>query len=235
MKRKTPDTIDELARERWILKVGSSLGGHLDKEISYLEQRGLVLERASSSNIEIVEEDKHVFISMRPPGSEKKSHVYKMFKLNNTYKFPKDNFVSYLSGFTLEKNHILFKPLKKNLQRLFEAGVMEKYPGKNMFFDYDNLMKPFDPPTDPVVLTLTHLQAGFMIWLCAVLIAILSFFGEIIFYHLTMQIKRIRGKIKILQKRKKRMKKLKHRRKRRKVEPMKHISAMMIQELERKM
>lgn len=149
--------------------------------------------------------------------------------MNNTYKSSKDNVFSYLSGFGLQKNHVLYKPFKKALQRLFEAGVMEKYPGKNMIDVFSNQIAIHDPQKDLKVLSYTDLKAGFVLWFCAVLIAIFSYFGEIIYFKCTLLIKRIREKIKKNQmKQKKVMKKIKNQRKMRKVEVMKSESLKIV-------
>lgn len=167
-----------------------------------------------------MEDDENVYLNQRFPGSEKKSQLYKIKNSEKVVKFSRDNAFTFLEGFTLEKNDVLFKPFKKVIQRLFEAGILEKYPGKNAVnVNKENNIKIHDTQKKLVNLSLTHLQAGFVIWLSFVMIAIVSFFGEIFHHQFKL---RIRGRV---QKQIEKLQKIKMisktQRKMRKIEPMK--------------
>lgn len=77
MRKSTPDSIDGLARERFILKgVGYDV---FHREMSDLERRGLVLDRMSDPNYEEI----NVHLRPRFPGSEK--NMFKFKAMNNKY------------------------------------------------------------------------------------------------------------------------------------------------------
>lgn len=102
-------------------------------------------------------------------------------------KFLKDNIIIHSSGVSSPRDVPQFKMFKTNLQSLFEAGIIP-YKLKAAKFSYyyelhgSNFKVAEDPPKF-MPMNFTLLEAGFVIWLIAVAITILVFFGEIIFFH----------------------------------------------------
>jgi hypothetical protein len=132
---------------------------------------------------------KHVSASERMKTSKKFYINY--FHENTQYplKFAKDNLANQKLGFRMFKNEILYPFFKKNFQRLFEAGIFKVF-GKKLT-EVQNI-NDFSPYTGERVtvepLSMSILQAGFVIWLIAVFICILVFFGEIFHYKLSQKI-----------------------------------------------
>lgn len=127
----------------------------------------------------------------RYPGSEWKNLAYDFLFLNISVKYSKDDYKLRSSGFGMPKNHILFKIFKTKIQQLVESGIMShKYDvDKHMFahFDVNNPKSEIkiheeDKQLEP--LTLTHLEAGFVIWIVTVIASIFVYFGEIITHRI---------------------------------------------------
>lgn len=214
MRREAPDTIDELAEERYMYRLNGAVPTMLfPAKFSELTKRGLIIyNRDKASKMYFYQKD--INFLPRFPGSEKKPHqMYKMDGSNHTFKLSKDNLLVMPTGIGSQRHNVLFKPFKKAIQRLFEAGITQHFPGANFFDNYSK--KTFtvhDPKKELAPLSLEDLKTGFVIWLCAVLIAIFSFFGEILYYQCSLKIKRIQKRIKNNQKKKMRKmkKKLRH-------------------------
>lgn len=91
-------------------------------------------------------------------------------------------------GLTIEKNSIFYKPFRKAVQRLFEAGITNKFPGKEQYQQHERYLMEHIHETDShfgVVLTCKLLDACFYAWLGFVLLAILAFLGELLVFKIT--------------------------------------------------
>lgn len=110
-----------------------------------------------------------------------------------TYKFTKDNIFQITQGLSLPKNSIFFVLFKTEFQKLFESGIVQKFKFKS-FFSYDeyrydqkeiSIFKIHQEGKEVVPLSLSHLEAGFVIWLVTVLISIFVFLIENIYYQIS--------------------------------------------------
>lgn len=136
------------------------------------------------------------FTLPRYPGThDKKSMMLNLLGYDQPVKFIEENVIEFSSGISSKKNCIFFKLLKDNVQRLFEAGITQKLKSTKYTNDpnYIKLLNVHEQAKNWAPLDLTMLEAGFIIWLVAVGISILVFFGEIIFYRVIRYIKRKTG------------------------------------------
>lgn len=109
-----------------------------------------------------------------------------------TARILKDRLLLEICGMRFSRNHRLFAVFDRKFQQLFTAGIVEYHVG------IDNQLR--NPkryshlyPDEPQVLTLEHLEAGFVIWLAAVLFAAIVFllqwlmmFVDVHFYKFLM-------------------------------------------------
>lgn len=86
-----------------------------------------------------------------------------------------------MKGLRIPINHKFSDIFNKKLQQLFEGGLTSRddinkdYTMSQKFYSDYNPELYYDGPE---VLTLEHLEAGFVIWLCCIVISIISFIIE---------------------------------------------------------
>lgn len=129
----------------------------------------MVIDRSDKRLLRHSADKKRLYLLPRFPGSDKKSQLYKLSDFPHIFKLSKDNAFTLLCGFTTAKHDVLYRPFKKNLLRLFETGNLDKE--KKLFSENEKNISISDPQKKLAPLSLSDLQAGFVIWLCAVLIA----------------------------------------------------------------
>lgn len=101
------------------------------------------------------------------------------------------------------RHDYFFEPFNRQVTSLFEAGVIQRWI-KSQFEDFDQLL--FRPKEGPQIFGLDQLSIGFNIWLIALIVSFVGFWGERIFFllsHLKLNIKSFREKMKIERKMKK--------------------------------
>lgn len=86
------------------------------------------------------------------------------------------NIFTSMCGLVFPKGHKLFSIFDEKFQRMFNYGIIDyelkdiwNFLDRKRFFTYDN---------SPEVLTLKHLEAGFVVWLVAVSFACIAFACE---------------------------------------------------------
>lgn len=78
-----------------------------------------------------------------------------------------ERFQLQMSGMIFPFNNRFFNIFGRRSQQMFEAGMIERYTSP--YFDLLKKKKrKFSPQTGPQVLTMQHLEAGFLIWLASV-------------------------------------------------------------------
>lgn len=104
----------------------------------------------------------------------------------------KEPFISESCGMEMPRNNKMFEAFDLKTQQLFVAGIIDFYVAvNNEFLDPNYYLKPKlltrkyletvyvkSFPTGPQVLTLEHLEAGFVVWLGCLLFALISFVIE---------------------------------------------------------
>lgn len=115
---------------------------------------------------------------------------------NTTFKLSKDDILLNRYGFSMIKNHKLFKIFKTWTQKLIENGmILEHDPTTQIFKKIININHPdsewkvHDKAKELTRLSLTDLSAGFVIWIISVFAAILVFFGELVSYRIRKMLK----------------------------------------------
>lgn len=82
-----------------------------------------------------------------------------------------------MGGLNFRGNHKFFETFEKKTQQLFAAGIIDHYAA-----DYNDNLNPKQYEhlyrDGPQILTLAHLEAGFVIWIVSICIAISVFICE---------------------------------------------------------
>lgn len=132
----------------------------------------------------------------RYPGTHDKSMLFNFTNCSYPMKFLSDNLFDLTSGFSSPKNNPMFKMFRENIQRLHESGITQKLKGikYSNHESYKKIIRVHEELAKFVPMNLTMLEAGFIIWLVAVAISIVVFFCEIMFYHISCFIVKIRTK-----------------------------------------
>lgn len=88
----------------------------------------------------------------------------------------KDRLLLETCGMQFPRNHRFFTAFDRKLQQLFTAGLVD-YNINSIISNFRDLKRYAHLyPDEPQVLTLEHLEAGFVIWLISVLSAAIVFF-----------------------------------------------------------
>lgn len=131
---------------------------------------------------------KMVFLSPRYPGTKEKSLIFQSDNhifMNDSFKFTKDDVFVHKIGIGFIRNSINFKLFRDEFEKLFESGI--HHVTEQKLFK-DKLMKSLKVVAQEIeikVLTLEDLESGFVIWLIAVLITIIIFICEKIYFKIT--------------------------------------------------
>lgn len=127
--------------------------------------------------------EKNVQVYLRYSQTEWKSFIFRYPSLfDDIFKFTKDNFYSYQMGVSFEKNFTHFPLFRDEFTKLFESGILKKY-GLSTY--NEKTKKYYEIITQEIetkVLTVEDLHAGFVVWLVTVILAIIVFFCEILFF-----------------------------------------------------
>lgn len=88
----------------------------------------------------------------------------------------RDRLILEMCGMRFPRNHRLFAAFDKKFEKLFTAGIVSKHQD-HWSFNYLRNPKRYEhlSPNGPRKLTLEHLEAGFVIWLISVSIAVMVF------------------------------------------------------------
>lgn len=116
-------------------------------------------------------------------------NVYRLLKASEGVLFERfldDRFIQNSYGVQFAKNHKLFNIFDAKMQQLFESGLVNVFA--EPWFKYLNPKHPWykhlrNLNEGPKVLTLEHLQAGFIVWLCSLSFAFAAFGFEFIFKY----------------------------------------------------
>lgn len=126
--------------------------------------------------------------SERIPQLKKKRHLSHGLKL--PIKFIKDDIMSAVSGgFGGDRNNVLLKPFTDAIVRLFEAGIAThilKNAWKGLFDDFVTSVSDAKDHENEV-LTIEHLEAGLLLWLGCVGVAVIVFLAELIVFRIRIR------------------------------------------------
>lgn len=88
-----------------------------------------------------------------------------------------ERFLLQMKGILFKPNHKLFDIVDKMIQQEFTTGLVDYYT-KPYFHFLNKKKRRFQPLKGPKVLTLKHLEAGFLIWLACICFAAMAFVCE---------------------------------------------------------
>jgi hypothetical protein len=155
---------------------------------------------------------KNVFYG--PKLYHRSTRFFKFDGYDDPIKYTTDNLLFRKAGISIPRNNILYKLLKEKLVIFFEAGIL----GKN-FSNIKNLERTnVDTTYVPYILersswdplSMEHLNPGFVIWIISVLLTIIVFIFEVVFFNFAKM--KLKQKFK-MSKRRRRIKKHKQKKK----------------------
>lgn len=133
-------------------------------------------------------------------GTDKKSMIFQFINFTNPVKFSKDNIFSFPMSICFRNNDVLFITFKTQIRRLIEAGITSTFEDQTISYEknYRDMFKVLDKGKDFAPLSLEMLDAGFIIWTVSLLLALLSFICENIFYGCPILMKKLKDESKII-------------------------------------
>jgi hypothetical protein len=185
IRKATPDTIEELKNEGYFVFHDTE-----ETEIMFEAQvKGMKTKQVEDFRMNLFKNmksdkrilNKEAFTFIRYPGTNKKSMIFKNHYIENHLKFSKDNFHSGFIGIAFHKNSVFFQMFKTEIQKLFESGIIQNDELTFGLKRFNEIFKVHEESKNIVPLSLQMLQGGFVIWLIAVFISIMTFVAEIIF------------------------------------------------------
>lgn len=134
----------------------------------------------------------------RYEGTDKKSMIFKFLNYTNPVKFTKNNVYSFSLGICFNSNDILFKSFRDIIQKLVESGIINTFEDKilNQEQEYQDMLTIFEDGNEVAPLSISMLQAGFVIWLVSVCTTVICFILEILYYGSCTAVKVSKKKIK---------------------------------------
>lgn len=207
---KTPDKIEEIGAQNYYLKLFGPVG---EKVFQYHDYNRKAIKGKKLGFMVITNDTDYcgesifclppnlAFKSARIPESDKRSMTFRLiFREENTNKithrsFPlkqsQNDFWSEEMGYYSIINNIYFKVLRDNLEKFFETGITHKLikdiVDRTFMEDFLAYYEPYDDKKEVVPLSYSMMEAFFVIWLVAVLIATIVFIFEIIHHKLMKQ------------------------------------------------
>lgn len=194
MRKKSPDTIDELIRAGYRVPCFESISDL--KYTHYSKYAGLLASNSSSCDFNSITNENFFKFDLKnallmPRRKDKRySHEDQEFLLlrnekdyyNDPVKFSKDSLESLTSGVIMTKSCFMFKSFRETFRKLFEFGIIDIEQ-----FNYylcetgskETVYSEHIKEEKKVVLTWKHLHAGFYVWLCALVFCIIVFICEI--------------------------------------------------------
>lgn len=129
---------------------------------------------------------KDTYYYARYPGTKSKSLIFQSNAFDDYYKFAKDDLFAIKKGISFQPNFTYYKLFGDEIQKLIESGIAKsheiKYLNRKQF---RGRYKIVPKEIELKVLSMEDLKAGFIIWLVAVLISIIVFIFEKIFFQIT--------------------------------------------------
>lgn len=118
---------------------------------------------------------------------------YKHANYSEPVKFAKGYVARGITGIFGHKEDLFFVTFKNEFQKLFEAGITnvvklnssKSFDEKVMNSKLHKDFTVYDEKKELVPMSMSQLSAGFIIWFSAILIVILVFFLEILYYKLS--------------------------------------------------
>lgn len=95
------------------------------------------------------------------------------------YSVLNEKVISDYVGFAMKANNFVFAPMNRKVAQFIESGlariIVDKYLCNKRFADVSG----------PKVLSLEHLNAGFMVWIALVIVSICAFICEVCWKHIS--------------------------------------------------
>jgi hypothetical protein len=190
---KTPDDLEGLGRERYNFNDHSFTikGSTQSAAYPYLKELGFNFYKDRNNytkNSDYFEYSKKNIHTMWLSLYIKKENAYKLPNYSDPVKFCKDSMLRQFVGKVFINTDYLYEIFHNAFQRLFEAGITgflaEKYNIRGYKLPSERKalrnLEIHKEAKEFVVLSMTDLRPGFIIWLVTVAASILVFIGEIL-------------------------------------------------------
>lgn len=93
----------------------------------------------------------------------------------------KERFALAMMGIHFPRNHKLFEIFDRKLQQMLAAGLINYHVAEELLWmkpkSYEKYRNKFEND-DPKILSIKDLKAGFVIWLCSIVISMVAFIFE---------------------------------------------------------
>lgn len=137
--------------------------------------------------------DKIAVFKERPTDPKRQKLEYIIKEIKDPVKFTSNNIYTCTVALSMLKNAIFFKNFRYVTQRLFEAGIIQRIPGKSDYSlsgkanEQSEIAEEFqiyNRKRVNVVLNWNDLSAGFYVWIGTVVLSIVVFVGENVKFRL---------------------------------------------------
>lgn len=131
--------------------------------------------------------NKVAVLEERPSDPKRQKMEYIINDLEGPVKFTSNNIQTCNLALSTLKQTIFYKNLRDATQRLFEAGIIQRIPGKSIYTLKDDAQEKnriaeqfqiYNRKRVNVVLNWKDLCAGFYVWIGAAFLSIVVFIGE---------------------------------------------------------
>lgn len=120
----------------------------------------------------------------RTSDTYRKQIEYTSKDFNDPFKFAADNLFTTQLGFKVSRNVFFYGTVRKTFQRLFEAGLLKDFQPALIKMTMTNMseLEIHEKQQEYSTLTWNQLYPGFYMWLVALIICVVVFFGEILVF-----------------------------------------------------
>lgn len=138
--------------------------------------------------------EKFASLEERPTNPNRQKLEYIIKDMKDPVKYTSDNIFTCKIGLLMLKQTIFYKNFRDVTQRLFEAGIIQRIPGRSDYsmsgqfqdqIEIAESFKVYNRKRFNVVLNWKDLCAGFYLWAGAAVFSILILIGEIIKFRLS--------------------------------------------------
>jgi hypothetical protein len=113
--------------------------------------------------------------------SEYLSILEKSFNGTKKFKQLKEIVMSEYSGFKFGTDDLLFKPIDRIIEKLYESGIAQRIVEQEAAVIYKAAALPYEETSDePVALSMRHLRIWFYVSIFMLVVALMAFISELV-------------------------------------------------------
>lgn len=189
IRKHTPDSLEEFKNSNYTLMLLEpySKEKNLMGKVRTLGLKYAVFEK--TDKFPFTECDKVGYYLVRMPITYDRKLQFTSKYFEFPIKYIKEDIMVGYAGLAMPQNDVLYKTFRHYVRQLFEAGILKTFSGSSLAsylvskdYEYDLKTHYYDQ-YENTVLSVEILKAGFIIWIVCVIVAILSFIGELLWFH----------------------------------------------------